>query len=128
MDAEQTQSEGVLPGGEEKALEALRWDWDTAYLIGYDEEHGWYAGRRDRIGELITADDPDALRRKIAENYAIKPVPARAAPTGGDPDPRARPGHRPRRADDSEHRAVMWTRDCSAAGQCAGAHVTANLG
>jgi hypothetical protein len=71
MDAEQTQSEGGLPGWEEKALEALRWDWDTAYMIDHDDEHGWYAGRRDRIGELITADDPDALRRKIAENYAI---------------------------------------------------------
>lgn len=75
MDAEETQSEDGLPGWEEKALEALRWDWDTAYVIGHDDEHGWYAGRRDRIGELITADDPDALRRKIAENYAIKPVP-----------------------------------------------------
>ena len=75
MDAEETQSEGGLPGWEKKALEALRWDWDTAYVIGYDDEHGWYAGRRDRIGELITADDPDALRRKIGENYAIKPVP-----------------------------------------------------
>ena len=57
------------------ALEALRWDWDTAYMIGHDEEHGWYAARKDKIGELITADDPDALRREIAENYAMKPVP-----------------------------------------------------
>jgi hypothetical protein len=75
MDTEQTQGEGGPLGREEKALEALRWDWDTAYVIGHDDEHGWYDGRRDRIGELITADDPDALRRKIAENYAIKPVP-----------------------------------------------------
>lgn len=65
---------------EEQALKALRWDWDTAYLIGHDEEHGWYAGRRDKIGDLITAPDPDALRREIAGNYALKPVPREPRP------------------------------------------------
>jgi hypothetical protein len=69
------QTEVGLKPWEQDALEALQWDWDTAYLIGHDDEHGWFAGRLDKIGDLITADDPDALRREIAENYATKPVP-----------------------------------------------------
>jgi hypothetical protein len=60
---------------EQDALEALRRDWDTAYRIGYDEEHGWYAARRDQIGALITTEDPDALRREIADDYVLMPVP-----------------------------------------------------
>jgi len=58
----------------EEALEAVRWDWDTAYIIGHDE-HGWHAGRRDKIGHLITAADPAEPRREIAEDYELKPVP-----------------------------------------------------
>jgi len=58
---------------EEAALEALRWDW--AYLIGHDDERGWWAARRDRIGALMTTDGPDELRREISEDYALKPVP-----------------------------------------------------
>jgi hypothetical protein len=69
------QTEVGLKPWEQDALEALRWDWDTAYLIDHDEENGWHAARKDKIGELITADDPDALRREIAGNYAMKPVP-----------------------------------------------------
>jgi hypothetical protein len=66
---------GSLRPWEEQALEALQWDWDTAYLIGHDDKHGWYAGRRDKIGDLITTADPDALRREIAKDYAVRPVP-----------------------------------------------------
>jgi len=87
VDTEQAQDEERRPDWEQKALEALRWDWDTAYVIGRDDEHGWYAGRRDKIGELITDSDPDALRREIAQNYTLKPVPRK-------PGPRAR-AHRP---------------------------------
>ena len=80
MDTEQAQDECGLSAWEAHALEALRWDWDTAYLIGHDDEHGWYAGRRDKIGALITAHDPDSLRREIAANYALKPVPREPRP------------------------------------------------
>lgn len=76
------ESQRSLTIWEEKALEALRWDWDTAYIIGHDEEHGWFAGRRDKIGALITAEDPEALRREIAEDYALKPVPREPRPRG----------------------------------------------
>jgi hypothetical protein len=77
------QTEVGLKPWEQDALEALRWDWDTAYMIGHDDEHGWFAGRLDKIGDLITADDPDALRREIAADYALKPVPRGPAARGG---------------------------------------------
>lgn len=60
---------------EDHALEALRWDWGEAYLIGHGDEHGWWASRRDRIGALITAVGPDELRAQIRADYNIKPVP-----------------------------------------------------
>jgi hypothetical protein len=56
------QAQGGLKPWDEAALEALRWDWDTAYLIGHDDKRGWWAARRDRIGGLLTAGSPDALR------------------------------------------------------------------
>ena len=89
MDAERAEHEDSPPGREAQALETLRWDWDTAYMIGHDEQRGWWAARRDKIGELIAADDPDALRREIAENYAVKPVP-RETRTHRGPDGGAR--------------------------------------
>lgn len=85
MDAERAKHEGILPGREAQALETLRWDWDSAYMIGHDDERGWWAARRDKIGDLVVADDPDSLRREIAENYALKPVP-REAQTRASPD------------------------------------------
>lgn len=60
---------------DEVALEALRFGWDTAYLIGHDDEHGYFAARRDKIGGLLTAPDPDGLRQAITADYAVKPVP-----------------------------------------------------
>lgn len=56
------------------ALEALRFNWGSAYLIGHGDERGWWAARRDRIGDLLTAPDPEKLLNEIAENYAMKPV------------------------------------------------------
>lgn len=60
---------------DEAALEAIRFDWGDAYMIGRDDERGWWAGRRDRIGGLIAKADPEELRRAIADDYSVKPVP-----------------------------------------------------
>jgi hypothetical protein len=60
---------------EQEALEALRFGWGDAYLIGHDAERGYWAARRDSIGGLLTAPDPDGLRDEITEDYAVRPVP-----------------------------------------------------
>jgi len=57
------------------ALEALRWDWGEAYMIDRDDERGWWAARRDRIGGLLTGGDPDELKRLMRDDYSTKPVP-----------------------------------------------------
>ena len=76
------QPQGTLTPWDQDALEAIRFGWDTAYLIGHDDERGYWAARRDRIGGLLTADTPDELRQAITEDYAVKPVPRRPAPRG----------------------------------------------
>jgi hypothetical protein len=90
------QDEEGLPPREEETLEAIRFGWGDAYLIGYDDERGYWAARRDRIGGLLTADAPDALRDAITEDYAVKPVPrepaARGCRDGGKPVLGADPG------------------------------------
>jgi hypothetical protein len=73
--AEEPAEHGRLGGVDERALDALRFGWGDAYLIGHDDQRGWWAARRDRIGGLLTAADHDALRDAIAEDYALKPVP-----------------------------------------------------
>ena len=70
---------------DDEALEALRWDWGEAYLIGHDDERGWWAARRDRIGSLLIGADPDALRAAIRADYALKRVPRDSATTGDEP-------------------------------------------
>ncbi len=69
-----------------RALEALTWDWGEAYLIGHDDERGWWASRRDQIGDLLTAAGPDGLRRQIRADYALRPVP-RAGGNDAGPEP-----------------------------------------
>ena len=62
---------GTMP---DDALEALRLDWGGLYMIGHDEEHGWWAARHGRIGHVITGDGPDELQAAIAGDHG----PARA--------------------------------------------------
>jgi hypothetical protein len=69
------QQDGTLAPSEQEALEALRFGWGDAYLIGHDDDRGYWAARRDKIGGLLTASDPDELRNAIREDYAAKPVP-----------------------------------------------------
>jgi hypothetical protein len=73
--AEAPAGDGQLGGVDENALEALRFGWGDAYLIDYDVEQGYWAARRDKIGGLLTASDPDELRQAITDDYAVKPVP-----------------------------------------------------
>jgi hypothetical protein len=56
---------GQQAGVDADALEAIRYGWDTAHLIGYDDKRGYWAARRDRIGGLLTAANPDGLRQAI---------------------------------------------------------------
>ena len=60
---------------DEQDLAALQWHWGEAYLIGCDDEHGWWASRRDQIGGLITEHGPDELTAAIRADYTFKPVP-----------------------------------------------------
>jgi hypothetical protein len=60
---------------DEQELAALQWNWGEAYLIGFDDEHGWWASRRDQIGGLITESGPDELTAAIRADYTLKPVP-----------------------------------------------------
>ena len=74
MDDLETGTGRGVPGVDGDALEALRFGWGDAYLIDYDIERGYWAARRDRIGGLLTAGDPDELRQAITDDYAVKPV------------------------------------------------------
>lgn len=60
---------------DKEALKELDFDWGEAYLIGHDDKRGWWAGRRDRVGHLLTAPGPDELRAAIRADYEAKPVP-----------------------------------------------------
>jgi hypothetical protein len=66
----------------EQELAALQWNWGEAYLIGYGDEHGWWASRRDQIGGLITEAGPDELRAAIIADYDLKPVPRHLSSPG----------------------------------------------
>jgi|HubBroStandDraft_6_1064221.scaffolds.fasta_scaffold151714_2 hypothetical protein len=65
---------------EKEALDALEFDWGDAYMIGRDDERGWWAARRDRIGGYFTAPGPDELREAIRADYALEPVPRSVSP------------------------------------------------
>jgi hypothetical protein len=88
METERAQDEDGLPPWEAGALEALRWHWGETYEIGQDDERGYWAARRDRIGALLTAADPDDLEKAISADYKLRPVP-REPLADGDPRGRA---------------------------------------
>lgn len=52
-----------------QALEVLRLEWGHLYLIGYDDDHGWHAARRGRIGRYLAENSPDELRAAMAGDY-----------------------------------------------------------
>jgi hypothetical protein len=51
-----------------KALDALLLLWEDDYLVGHDDDLGWWASRRGLIGHIITADSPEELGRMINED------------------------------------------------------------
>jgi hypothetical protein len=65
-----------MPGlpGDRAALDALAWNWGTAYEIGLDDGQWWYR-RRDGKGGRETASTPDTLHSMIVTDYTIWPVP-----------------------------------------------------
>ena len=60
-------------------LAALRFHWDTAYQIEFDE-HGWRARRIGSQHGWLTAADPDGLYKEIREDYSPQLLPRRHAP------------------------------------------------
>jgi hypothetical protein len=52
-----------------ETLDALRLLWDDKYLVGYDDDLGWWASRRGVIGHIITAETPDELDRQLIDEH-----------------------------------------------------------
>ena len=52
-----------------RMLDVLRLLWGDDYLIGFDDEHGWWASRRGVVGHIMTAGSPDELGRMIGDDY-----------------------------------------------------------
>ena len=55
------------------ALDALRWNWGSAYQIETDGDT-WRARRLDRLGGWMEADSAEALRSQVVSDYMTKPV------------------------------------------------------
>jgi hypothetical protein len=55
------------------ALDALRYDWGSAFEIEGDGDC-WRARRLDGLGGWIETESPDCLRNEIFADYALKPV------------------------------------------------------
>ncbi len=68
MDRAAAQAEAVSTA-EELGLEVLRRYWGVLYQIGHDEERGWWAARRGRVGVLLTAASPEELSAAMAADY-----------------------------------------------------------
>ena len=66
----------MTEGEQDQALDALRLSWGEAYVIGVGLD-GFWARRRDKLGGEIRAADPDELRRRVGEDYAMHPVRSR---------------------------------------------------
>jgi hypothetical protein len=82
-----------LPG-ERAALEALRFNWGTAYEIGVDDGQWWYR-RRDGLGGRQTATTPEDLRNMIVTDYGAFPVPREHHTTTAETRCPPHPSHRP---------------------------------
>ena len=55
------------------ALDALRWNWGSAYEIETDCDT-WRARRLDRLGGWMEAGSAEALRSQVVSDYMTKPV------------------------------------------------------
>ena len=70
----------------EGPLDALRWHWDSAYLISFFEPDNWVAQRRDNR-ETLRADNPVDLRDLIVADYNANPVSRSVGPGADRPVP-----------------------------------------
>jgi len=52
-----------------KVLDVLRLLWDDEYLIGHNDEHGWWASRRGVIGHIMTANSPEELGEMLGDDF-----------------------------------------------------------
>ena len=52
-----------------KVLDVLWLLWEDDYLIGFDDERGWWASRRGVVGHIMTADSPEELGQMIGDDF-----------------------------------------------------------
>jgi hypothetical protein len=52
-----------------RVLGVLRLLWDDEYLIGHNDEHGWWASRRGVIGHILTASSPEELGQMLGDDF-----------------------------------------------------------
>lgn len=61
------------PAGEDQALEALRLGWNDTYEFGLGLD-GYWARRRDGLGDAMISHDPEEVRRQVHEDYGMWPA------------------------------------------------------
>jgi hypothetical protein len=52
-----------------KVLDVLRLLWEDEYLVGFDDDHGWWASRRGAIGHIMIANSPDELGQMLGDDF-----------------------------------------------------------
>jgi hypothetical protein len=52
-----------------KVLDVLRLLWEDEYLVGFDDDHGWWASRRSSIGHIMTANSPEELGQMLGDDF-----------------------------------------------------------
>lgn len=52
-----------------KVLDALRPLWEDEYLVGFDDDHGWWASRLGVIGHIMTANSPEELGQMLGDDF-----------------------------------------------------------
>jgi hypothetical protein len=65
----------ILPRLTRQNLGPLRYGWGEAYRIGYCEDHGYRARRRDGLGEELRARTHGELWAAMQADYNDSPVP-----------------------------------------------------
>jgi hypothetical protein len=52
-----------------KVLDVLLLLWEDEYLIGHNDDLGWWASRRGAVGHIITANSPEELGQMIGDDF-----------------------------------------------------------
>jgi hypothetical protein len=61
--------EPLMDAGQQSELNDLKFRWDEAYDIGYDEASGVWSGRYLGSANELTSHTCDGLREKIRSDY-----------------------------------------------------------